>query len=210
MSEALSCDAVIDHGMIERYLAGLLSEDEVEALESHYLTCARCQGELQLAATIRDVLQEVEDASDDTAEVPGVVGGRRFGRLARSGTLAAAIAAAVAGILLLRPSTVDSPSHRRGAPETEIVPTVEAPVGEVAEVEEFRWSTVTSADLYEVTLYDATGDVLWRVDVVETRVLLPDSVPLEPGGLYLWEVNARVGWDRWVSSEIVRFRISEP
>ncbi len=210
MSEALRCDAVVDHELIERYLAGLLSEDEVEALESHYLTCARCQRELRLAAVVRDVLPGVQDASDGSRQVSGVGSGRRFGRLARTGTMAAAIAAIVAGILLLRPSTIDSPSHRRGVPETEIAPTVEAPVGEVAEVEEFRWSAVTSADLYEVTLYDATGDVLWRVDAVETRVLLPDSVPLEPGGLYLWEVNARVGWDRWVSSELVRFRISEP
>jgi hypothetical protein len=210
LSDTLSCDAIVDHGLIERYLAGLLSEAEVEALESHYLTCARCQTELRLAAAIREVLPAVQDASVGTAEVPQVVAGRRFGRLARTGTIAAAMAAVLAGILLLRPSTMESPSHRRAAPETEIAPTVQVPLGEVGVVQEFRWTSVTSADLYEVTLYDATGDVIWRVDTRETRVPLPDSVPLAPGGLYLWEVNARVGWDRWVSSELVRFRISEP
>ena len=62
MAELLTCDAIVDGGLIERYLAGTLSEDETEALESHYLTCARCQNELRLAAVIKDVLPEVQES----------------------------------------------------------------------------------------------------------------------------------------------------
>ncbi len=210
MSQALSCDAIADQGLIERYLVGLLPESEVEALESHYLTCARCQGDLRLAAAIRDVLPEVRETLSIADASRVAMTGRRFGRRARIGAVAAAIAAVLAGVLLVQPSSVEGPRHREGVPEAEIVPTVETPIGEVGAVEGFRWAAVTSADLYDVTLYNAAGDVLWQVNTRETRVALPDTVRLEAGVPYLWQMNARVGWDRWVSSELVRFRISEP
>lgn len=210
MSEALNCDAIVDRGLIERYLVGLLSESEVEALESHYLTCARCQGDLRLAAAIRDVLPEVQEALPIAGVSPAVMTGRRFGRRARIGAVAAALAAILAGVLLVQPTRIESLWHREAVPAAEIVPTVEAPIGEVGAVEGFRWAAVTSADLYEVMLYNAAGDVLWQVDSRQTHVSLPDTVRLETGVLYLWQVSARVGWDRWVSSELVRFRVSEP
>jgi hypothetical protein len=210
LSEALSCDAIAGQGLIERYLVGLLPESEVEALESHYLTCARCQSELRLAAAIRDVLPEVRETLSIADASRAAMTGRRFGRRARIGAVAAALAAVLAGVLLVRPSTIEGPGHREAVPETEIVPTVETPIGEVGGIREFRWAAVTSADLYDVTLYNAAGDVLWQVNSLPTRVALPDTVRLETGVLYLWQVSARVGWDRWVSSELVRFRISEP
>jgi len=69
---------------------------------------------------------------------------------------------------------------------------------------------VIAADLYRVTLYDTAGEVIWQVDTRETHIAPPDMVRIEPGALYLWQVDARVGWDRWVSSELVRFSISDP
>jgi len=63
LAELLTCDVIVDGELIERYLAGALSETEAEALESHYLTCARCQNELRLAAAIRDVLPELREAA---------------------------------------------------------------------------------------------------------------------------------------------------
>ncbi len=121
-----------------------------------------------------------------------------------------AIAAVLAGILLVEPWTIESLRHREAVPETAVVPRVEVPTGEVRAVEEFRWTAVAPADLYRVTLYDAAGDVIWQVEARETHVAIADTVRLEPGALYLWQVDARVDWDRWVSSELVRFRISEP
>jgi hypothetical protein len=210
LAETLSCGAVIDRGLIERYLAGTLSEAEVEAFESHYLTCTRCQNDLRMAAAIRDVLPEVQEASRTADASTAGVTGRWFGRRERIAAIAVAIAAVLAGIVLVRPSTIDSLRHRDTVPDTEMVPVVEAPVGEVEPVEEFRWTAVTAADLYRVTLYDAAGDVIWQVEARETHVALAVTVRLEPGALYLWGVDARVDWDRWVSSELVRFRISEP
>ena len=208
MGETLSCTAIVDEGLIERYLAGRLSEADVEALEVHYLTCARCQTDLRLGAAIRDVLPEVQAALPIVDQA--FVARPRFGWPARIGAVAGAIAAVLVGILLVRPSPIENLPHREPVPETETVLSVEMPAGDVGVVEEFRWARVPSADLYEVTLYDASGAVLWQVDSRETHVALPDAVRLETGVLYLWQVNARVEWDRWVTSELVRFRIAEP
>jgi hypothetical protein len=209
LAELLTCDAIVDRGLVERYLAGTLSEAEVEAFESHYLTCTRCQNELRLAAAIRDVLPEVQEAAPAPDVSPAAPSRRWLGRHARAGAVAAAIAAVLAGVVLLQPSR-ESLQHREPVPETAAVPTVEAPIGEVRTVNEFRWAPVASADLYKLTLYNLAGDVVWEVDTRETHVALPDAPRLEPGALYLWQVNARVDWDRWVSSELARFRISEP
>jgi hypothetical protein len=204
--------------MIERYVAGMLSEAEGEALECHFLTCARCQSELRLAAAVRAV-PEVQEASQSTgASQPGAarashlrVAGWWPGRRRRIGAVPAAIAAVLAGVLLLQSSPpMQNPARREATPESAIVLTPEVPIGEVGIVEEFRWTPVTSADLYQVTLYDAAGRVLWQMQTTETSAALADTLRLGAGSLYLWQVDARVGWDRWVSSELVRFKISEP
>ena len=59
MGDLLTCDAVAARWMIERYLAGKLSEAEAEAFEAHYLTCSRCQRELRVAVAVRDGLRRV-------------------------------------------------------------------------------------------------------------------------------------------------------
>lgn len=210
MAELLTCDAIVDGELIERYLVGTLSEAEAGALESHYLTCARCQDELRLAAAIRDVLPELREAAQAPDVSPAAETGRWYGRRFRVGAVAAAIAAVLVGVVLVQPPRRESLQHREPAPETANVPGAEAPIGEVRTVVEFRWAPVASADLYRVTLYNATGDVIWQVDTREIHVAPADMVRLEPGASYLWQVDARVGWDRWVNSELVRFRISEP
>ncbi len=208
MAEPLTCDAVVDEGLIERYLAETLPEDETETFESHYLTCPRCQNELRLAAAIRDVLPEVQEAAQAPDVSPATLRGRWLGRRARVGAAAAAIAAVLAGVLIFQPGEETLP-HRDPAVETVDVPDVEAPIGEVRTVTEFRWSPLASADLYKLTLYNVSGDVVWEVETRETHVGLPDAPRLESGVPYLWSVDARVDWDRWVSSELVRFEISE-
>jgi hypothetical protein len=206
LGKTLSCNAIVDEGLVERYLARTLSEAEVDALESHYLTCARCQTDLRLGAAIRAVLPEVQQALRNANQES--VARPRLGRRVRIGAVAGALAAVLAGILLVRPADLESPQHRQIDSETEIIPSAETPVGDVATLEEFRWTPVISADLYEVTLYDSAGGALWQAESRETHAALPDSVRLEADVLYLWQVNARVGWDRWVASELVRFRIA--
>ncbi len=206
MNQRLTCEEITRRALIEGYVAGRLSETDAEALESHYLTCDRCYDELRLAAAIWNTLPDVRA---NVAAPP-----RRLGHRWKIGVAGLAAAAVLAGVLLLRPSDLDVQRapvlHRETVPDVEAAPAAQVPIGEIAALEEFRWSPVTSADLYRVTLYDAEGTVILEVETRETHVAPPDTTELARGSPYLWEVAARVGWDQWVSSELVRFRISEP
>jgi hypothetical protein len=230
LKRIFGCEGIEEQGLIERYVVGLLSEAAAEAFEEHYLTCARCQEELRLAYAIRATLPGVREISSPNRELEVAAeeevavfaegrGGpsgreRRVPRRLRGRAVATLAAAAVlAGLLLLRPSGQDEESaliHREDVAGEETPPAPLAPVGEVAVLEEFRWSPVPLADVYRITVYDAAGEVVLEVETRQTRLAPPVATELEPNSRYLWKVAARVGWDRWVSSGLVEFTISEP
>ncbi|UCC83642.1 MAG: zf-HC2 domain-containing protein [Gemmatimonadota bacterium] len=227
MNQPLTCEEITNRALIERYLAGLLGETEAEALESHYLFCGRCQDELRLAIAVRGALAEVEAVGSQPPPLEGVNAADerhapaesvrvlpiRRQRVSRRAvvTAAAALAAVLAGLIVLRPSDVGrAPVHRAETPAAEAELTLQLPAGEVATVEEFRWSPAPGANLYKVTVYDEAGAVVLEVETLETHVAPPDTTVFAPGIRFLWQVAARVGWDRWVSSELAQFRISEP
>ena len=211
MEHKLNCDEIADRALIEGYVAGRLGEADTEAFESHYLTCERCQNELRLALAIREALPEVREAGlHAPAELEVSVISSRF----RGRTAAALAAAAVlAGLLLVRPFKLNeesAPVHRDEATAVEVAPSLRAPGGVVATVETFQWSQVPAADLYRLTVYDAEAAVVWEVETRDTLITPPDGTEFEPDARYIWQVAARVGFDRWVSSELVEFTISEP
>ena len=72
------------------------------------------------------------------------------------------------------------------------------------------WSKAESADNYRLTLFDAEGLVVWRAATSDTQLALPDSVELQPGRLYLWTVEARIGFDVWESSALIEFQVQGP
>jgi len=78
----------------------------------------------------------------------------------------------------------------------------------VALVNDLRWSHVAGADRYRVTVFDATGGVVYTAEASDTVVAFPDSVPLVPGAAYLWKVDARTGFDRWAASVLAEFRVA--
>ncbi len=211
MEHKLNCDEIADRALIEGYVAGRLGEAETEAFESHYLTCARCQNELRLAFAIREALPEVREAGLPSPAKPEVSVIAR--RLKVSTAAALAAAAVVAGLLLVRPSRLDeesAPAQRDEATGVEVAPSLGAPGGVVAAVETFQWSQVPAADLYRITVYDAEGTAVWEAETRDTLITPPDGTAFEPDARYIWQVAARVGFDRWVSSELVEFTISEP
>ena len=211
MEHKLNCDEMADRALIEGYVAGRLGEAETEAFESHYLTCERCQNELRLALAIREVLPEVREAGlHGPPELEVSVISRRL-KVRTAAALAAA--AVLAGLLLVRPSKLDeesAPVHRDEATGVEVAPSLRAPGGVVAAVESFQWSQVPGADLYRITVYDAEAAVVWEVETPDTLITPPDGTEFEPDVRYIWTVAARVGFDRWVSSELVDFTISGP
>jgi tetratricopeptide (TPR) repeat protein len=59
MTEDLwTCEAIRERAVVERYVAGRLSETDTEIFEEHLLACGRCQAEVRLAAGIRVSLAE--------------------------------------------------------------------------------------------------------------------------------------------------------
>jgi hypothetical protein len=74
-------------------------------------------------------------------------------------------------------------------------------------VDRFVWSRLPRVDRYRLRLYDAEGNVLWTVETADTSVALPGDVRLSSGVTYFWKVEAQVGWQRWVASDLVGFEL---
>jgi len=53
-----------------------------------------------------------------------------------------------------------------------------------------------------VTVFDATGSVVYASEGSDTAVAFPDSIAIVPDKAYLWKVDARTGFDRWDASEL--------
>lgn len=212
----LTCRKIAEAALIERYLAGRLGDDLVEALEAHYLTCARCQTEVELGAAIRDGLAALTGGSGAPSpeapadpDPPRQVGPGR-NRLRAAAIATVALAAGVAGILTARssPPSPEAFQHRDEALDVTWTPEIRAPVGDVTTVSAFRWSPVTSADLYRVRIYSDEGTVIWEAETQAAHLAWPSELRLASNTRYLWEVEARVGFDRWVNSDLVRFRVT--
>jgi hypothetical protein len=88
-------------------------------------------------------------------------------------------------------------------------PLARSPVDTVGQVSAFVWSSVPNADRYRLTLFDRHGTVLWEAQLQDTTITLPPSVHLVPS-TYVWRVEARAGWDRWVASPLTAFVLSAP
>jgi len=207
----------LNEAQLAAWLDGGLNPEARASILWHLAGCAKCRSVTaslvrtlrsdQVAAAIRDL------EHGDVRERGPWRRLRGLPRLGRVGTVAAAIAAVFAGILLLRPidvKTEKTPSHRGAVPDVMSAPEPTAPVGELETVDVFTWSPVTGADLYRITVFDEQGGALWEAETTQTRLARPPSVRLERGSRYFWKVAARVGWDRLLESKLVTFTISEP
>jgi hypothetical protein len=77
----------------------------------------------------------------------------------------------------------------------------------VAAADTFRWSNVPHADRYRLTLYDRNATVVWEAEGSDTAMVTPPSITLDGRAVYLWRVQARTGWDRWVASDLIEFSV---
>jgi hypothetical protein len=188
----------LDDPTLAAFAEGALDAGARAAALPHLATCARCRG------VVASVARSLAD-SGVAREVAALEGrGRR--RLFRIGLPAAAAAILLAVAL---PRWVDEMrgGHRGPPGQGTLAPHPVAPVGTVANATALRWTAVAEANRYRVTLFDAVGRVLYETQLADTVANLPDSVTLVPGRPYLWLVEARVGWDRWSTSELARFSI---
>jgi hypothetical protein len=70
-----------------------------------------------------------------------------------------------------------------------------------------RWSSVTSATQYRVTVFDAEGALVWSTETSDTSATIPADVRLAPATQYWWRVEARVDFDRWNPSVLGVFEV---
>lgn len=181
-------------------------DDAVRASRMEHLAlCGRCRNEL---ASLQQMLDTPELAGEiqRLERIPVPRSGRRM-RLASAGMVAAALVLVVIwprGEDGARISTHRAPTITGAAP-----PAAVYPIGEVSDARTLRWVAVPGSDRYRVTLYESTGHVLLETQLSDTALSLPDSVVVVPGLTYLWKVEARTGFERWASSELVEFRLGK-
>ena len=129
----------------------------------------------------------------------------RWGRVVRIGV---PLAAAATVLVLLWSPANDSGGSHRGGPGQGPAPTPVGPRGTVESAQRLQWTAVPGSDRYRATLFGAQGNVLFETEVSDTIATLPDSVRFISGQPYLWKVEARTGWNRWVTSDLVDFTIA--
>jgi hypothetical protein len=189
----------LDDATLAALADGALDATARAAVLPHLATCPRCRG------VVASVARSLGDPA--VAREVAVVEGRSRRRLLRVGL--PAVAAAILLALALPRWVHEIRGGHRGPPiPVALAPHPVAPVGTVANAAALRWTAVAGANRYRITLFDAAGRVLYETRATDTVVALPDSITLMPGRPYLWIVEARVGWDRWSTSELVRFSIA--
>lgn len=191
----------LDDDTMAALAEGALEPALRDAALPHLAACPRCR------ATVASVARVLRDASVARAALAVEPGAwrRRVYRIA-----AIALPAAAAVVLILASPRIPEEGesiHRAPTITAAPAPAPASPVGVVSDVRTLRWAAVPSADRYRVTLFDTEGRVLHEAEVVGASAVLPDSVVLVPGARYLWKVEARTGFDRWTSSELVEFSI---
>jgi hypothetical protein len=192
----------LDEHIVAALADGTLAADARGRALAHVATCPLCR---RAVASVAEALA----ARPITHEIEIVEGRRRRRPMLR---IAAPLAAAATVLLLLWSPADDRPPGHRGPtpPPPATTPVPRAPIGPVAAVNALRWSPVAGADRYRVTVFDASGGVVYAAEASDTVVAFPDSVALVPGASYLWKVDARTGFDRWAASELAEFRVAGP
>jgi len=177
---------------------------------AHTAGCGFCRA--QVAAAARALGSTPVAAEIARLERPAW--GRRSRRLAGIGGLAAA--AVVAVLFVARQPDDPAPgarTHRDPAAPAVGVPAVQAPVllspvdATVQRPVVLDWRRSDGATQYQVAVFDAEGTVMWKEETTDSTVTIPAHVRLDGGVTYWWRVEARIGYDRWLASEVNPFTL---
>ena len=193
-SPAAGC---LDDETIAALAEGSLDGAARDVAMGHIAGCARCRSAVSsVARALADpaVSQEVRATSRPRLRLLTIA----------SGIAAAAIVAVVA---IPWRSADDASTHRAPTITAAAGPVLTAPVGVVANARALRWTGVAGADRYRVTLFDATGSVVYETQTSDTDAELPDTISVQRGSRYFWKVEARTGFNRWSSSDLVEFSV---
>jgi len=207
----LNCEAVAERGLVERYVAGRLNDNQDRgALEAHLLTCELCQEEVRIALIVRAEVAAGESGPAGPAlKLPEREGRDAPRRLPRGFLVGLATAAALVLVFQRQAAWLgrSNGAHRGATQAPALAPVLRQPTGQVSTVPRMQWSGFAGAQRYRVRLFNADGDVLWEAQGTDTTVALPESVHLTAGRRYYWSVAGRVDVDRWVESALTDFVI---
>lgn len=176
--------------------AASLDPAERERLVDHVAACSACAEELRLMRSLGPWSESLAARLTEAGEAPRVPPPRALRarrRLFRPLALAAVLAAAVGGAVLLRqnlPLLPTTPEVERGAAAAEVSPEPDSVLQ--APPETLRWAAQAGAVRYRVKLYDEEANLLWNGPASrQPRVPLPPAVRnrLHPGAAYFWVVE---------------------
>lgn len=191
--ELLTCEAIADRGLIERYVSGRLSDEPGRTeLEAHLLMCAACRDEVRLAMVVRAELGAPQRRS--------------------WWWLGVGAAAAVLILLVARPTFRSRPDDTVERGTTEGLPVITAlspPLDAVVPPRAIRflWHSVDHNVQYRLSLTNQRGDMLWSFETMDTTALLPADVRVQRGNPYFWYIDALLADGRSATSRVQRFTV---
>ncbi len=189
---------------------------ETDARQIEHLSgCAGCRRRLAaITALVRD------DAVAGEIHRLGVQG-RTAGHYRAIGLIAAGVVgiAAVGTLAVLRDPAASSGTddasatsaiHRESAITTTVAPRIVGSARVLGANDSLRWTSVPHADRYQVMVFDRDGTLVWDPQTSDTGLAVPDALIRDTSTTYLWKVEARTGWDRWVASEWEYLTVDPP
>lgn len=194
----------LDELAIAALAEGVATDEDRVAATAHLVTCASCRSRLtELRAALGD--------SAISSALPRTSARRGLRSVLVGGVGAAGLAAAavlVFAIGLNRTKSEDAAPMRDETGALVAAPVAVSPVDVVAGTPVFRWSSVPGASRYRVRVFSADGVVVWEAQTSDTTAVPPSTSTLQRATPYLWKVEARTDFDRWVGSALTEFRMS--
>jgi putative zinc finger protein len=183
-------DQHLDPREVAGYVDRLLPNTERARIEAHLVTCPECRAEI--------------------AEAGRIIASLPRPRRVRRGVMVSAAGIAAMLLVFLWPRAdrdLGIRQHRESPVTTTIAPRILAPIGGVESVDRFVWSSVPHAGIYTLRIFDPDGSVVWQSETSDTVLTPPPPVALRLGRSYYWKVEARTGFQRSTSTDLVEFSI---
>lgn len=173
------------------YLDGALLEPERDGFEEHLVHCEECRaGVVVLSVSGEDAATAPPEWVAQARSVSDR-GAPRAAGLAGWALAAAAVIVLTGALALLVPSVRSTLPTFRSEPGTVLEPLNPTAGSRVAAGNlRFRWSAVSGADRYRVTLRTATGERLGTFVVPGGQLELPWEGTAPPSATLLWTVEA--------------------
>ena len=187
MTHAPSDSPHLEIPQVVAYIERTLPAEERGRVEQHLSHCEECTAEIAAVLRLRP---------------------RRARRVPWT-PIGIAAAAAVAGVLLVRPllqHPIASTDVERQGQTGALLPIVAPAAGaQVPGAVTLVWHAARGASVYRVTLSRADGDSVWAGNTTDTAIAIPPSIVLDRSARYYWYVDALLADGRALSTGVHGF-----